>query len=258
MQYFVGNFDGEKFTSDHPTDTMSVVDYGDAFYAAIPWNGLPADKNIYIGWLVPGPQQTHPWKGQMSIPRDLSLKTTSEGIRLIQTPAAVIKNSLGQLVTQKPLLRKNIKLGDKEIDIRKPGQHKQNTYWLEAAIDMGTAAQFGLKIASNKKDDETIITYDKSVRKLLVDRSKSPNGKIREGREKQEVNVIGSGSKIRFEILVDNSSLEIFVNDGEEVLTTLVFPGKGATGLSLFARGGQANVEVLKVWDMSSLKPSAL
>ena len=258
MQYFVGNFDGEKFTSDHSTDTMSFVDYGDSFYAAIPWNGLPGDNKTFIGWLVPGPQQTHPWKGQMSIPRDLSLKTTSAGIKLIQTPAAVIKNSLGQLVRQKPLLRKNIKVADREINIRKPGQRNQTAYWLEAEIDMGTAAEFGLKVASNKKDDETVITYDRSLRKLVVDRSKSPNGEIREGREKQEVNVIGSGNEIRFEILVDNSSLEIFVNDGEEVLTTLVFPGEGASGLSLFASGGQANVEELKVWDMSSLKPSAL
>ena len=86
MQYFVGEFDGTNFKNDNPPDSLLTVDYGDCFYAAIPWNNLPDDKKIFIGWMVPGPQETYPWKGQMSIPRDLGLSKTDQGIRLVQQP----------------------------------------------------------------------------------------------------------------------------------------------------------------------------
>ncbi len=75
MQYFVGDFDGKVFKNDNPPETVLTLDYGDSFYAAIPWNNLPDDKKIFIGWMVPGPQETYPWKGQMSIPRDLKPET---------------------------------------------------------------------------------------------------------------------------------------------------------------------------------------
>ena len=64
MQYFVGDFDGKEFKNDNPPATVLPVDYGDTFYAAIPWNNLPDDKKLFIGWMVlPGPQEASPWKG---------------------------------------------------------------------------------------------------------------------------------------------------------------------------------------------------
>ena len=91
-QYFVGDFDGKEFSNSNPPDKILTLDYGDTYYAAIPWNNLPDNKKTYIGWMIPNPQPTYPWRGQMSIARDLSLRQTKDGIRLIQSPSSVIEN----------------------------------------------------------------------------------------------------------------------------------------------------------------------
>jgi levanase/fructan beta-fructosidase len=63
--------------------------------------------------------------------------------------------------------------------------------------------------------------------------------------------VNSKNGKIKFEILFDKSSLEVFVNDGEQVLTTYVYPGKDSDLLSAFSFGGQTLIKSLKVWDMA-------
>jgi len=55
---------------------------------------------------------------------------------------------------------------------------------------------------------------------------------------------------LRLEILVDNSSLEVFAGDGAGVYTTMVYPGPGADGLSLFAKGGDFRVKELTIWNL--------
>ena len=52
---------------------------------------------------------------------------------------------------------------------------------------------------------------------------------------------------------MDRGSLEVFVNGGEKVLTTYVYPEVGATGCSAFAAGGKAVIKDLKTWDLSKL-----
>ncbi|HMC85166.1 MAG TPA: hypothetical protein VKI61_06560, partial [Chitinophagaceae bacterium] len=70
IQYFIGEFDGNTLKNDNPGDLVLAVDYGDCFYAAIHWNEIPKDKKIYIGWMIPAPQSTYPWRGQMSVARN--------------------------------------------------------------------------------------------------------------------------------------------------------------------------------------------
>ena len=65
------------------------------------------------------------------------------------------------------------------------------------------------------------------------------------------MNVRSTGGKIKLEILLDKSSLEVFVNDGEKVLTTYIYPGKNSDLLSAFSFGGQTLIKSLKIWDMS-------
>jgi len=56
--------------------------------------------------------------------------------------------------------------------------------------------------------------------------------------------------KLRLQVLFDKSSLEVFVNGGAQVFTTLLFPDATATGLALFAKDGDVKVPELKAWDM--------
>ncbi|MFB9292686.1 GH32 C-terminal domain-containing protein [Persicitalea jodogahamensis] len=44
----------------------------------------------------------------------------------------------------------------------------------------------------------------------------------------ESVRLVPNNKQLKLDILADNSVLEIFVNDGEKVLTELVFPEKGS------------------------------
>ena len=66
------------------------------------------------------------------------------------------------------------------------------------------------------------------------------------------------GNTIRIQILLDRSSLEVFSNDGEKVLTTYIFPGTNANGISLFAENGVVTMQSLKIWDLSGLSKTGM
>ena len=95
MQYYIGDFDGTTFKNDNSPETKLYVDFGKDFYAAIPYTDAPNNQKILLGWMsswqyadaVP----TFPWKGQMNVPRSLSLSNTPEGLRLFQKPIAMLK-----------------------------------------------------------------------------------------------------------------------------------------------------------------------
>jgi levanase/fructan beta-fructosidase len=55
---------------------------------------------------------------------------------------------------------------------------------------------------------------------------------------------------VKVKVLLDRSSLEVFGNDGEKVISTMIYPDKDATGLMVFSEG-EAVVKSLKVWDLS-------
>jgi fructan beta-fructosidase len=203
---------------------------------------MPDDAKVLIGWMVPGKQKTAPWTGQMSISRDMSLKKTADGYRLLQEPAAILQRAL-----PKPVTMKNVAVTGADLAVN---VLSGNAYWLDAEIDLGTATTAGFKIAqekdaSGKVVSETVIGYDKVNQAVFVDRGS--------GGKRQKIDLPGAGNKVRLRILFDKSSLEVFVNDGEQVLTDYVYPGEGATGCAVFAEGGDAVVRDLKIWDLSKI-----
>lgn len=259
IQYFVGNFNGKEFKNDNPADTVLTVDYGDCFYAAIPWNNLPGDKETFIGWMIPNPQQTNPWKGQMSIPRDISLKETKNGIRLMQIPSAIIKNNLAKLFHNKALELTNIKINNQELLVNKGNKISGNSYWLNAELSVEPGTIAGFKIAQKKDKNgktiaETIIGYDAVNHQLYVDRSNSGGGKVNTNRLKQIIDLKSEMETIKLDILLDKSSLEVFVNNGESVLSTYIFPDEDADNIAAFSTGGTALIKSIKIWDLSKIK----
>ena len=58
---------------------------------------------------------------------------------------------------------------------------------------------------------------------------------------------------LELQIFLDKSVMEVFVNGGREVFTRVIYPGEKDLGIELFASGGDALVESLDVWQMSSI-----
>ena len=269
MQYFVGEFDGKTFTNDNPADKVLTVDAGDCFYAAIPWNDAPRDGKILVGWMIPGPQKTAPWTGQFSIPRDLSLRKTEAGYRLQQQPAGVIRREVARAAKSSVA---DMVIDNQELDLGKAhgadggasgaggsaSRFSGNAYWLDAELEVGAGATAGFKIvqardAAGNTVSETVIGYDPGAHQLYVDRSRSGRATIKPGKERQTIDLPEAGARIRIQVLLDKSSLEVFVDGGEKVLTTYVYPEENGNGCSVFATGGKAVIKSMRVWDLSKL-----
>ncbi len=244
MQYFVGDFDGKTFKNDYPADNKLFVDYGPTFYAAIPYNHLPGNRQTMLGWLMPFKTETWPWRGQMSIARDLLLKQTDGGVKLYQQPSAVLYTALDKLPAAKKMVKQSLTVDNKAVPLHTSRQFNGNANWIEAEFTVGAAEETGFKLAQ-KNGSGTVVGYNTQRNELYV--SQEENGQLTGPLQKLTVQPVDG--KIKLQVLLDKSSLEVFVNGGEYVLTTLIFPDKDATGLAVYAKG-KAQVNTLKVWDL--------
>ena len=251
MQYFVGHFDGKQFVNDNSPDTRLTVDDGDVFYAAIPYNNLPPDKELLIGWLVPGQRPTSPWRGQMSIPRDLSIASTPAGWRLRQKPTALIRSQLSAYPAK---TARDLVLPATISGIPLPGTGSGNSYWFDADLDAspGSVAEINLGVGpSGVAAAHLVFEPDSQSVKLLVD-SEAASGP-EAYRRFHRITLEKPGGHLRLTVLLDKSSLEVFINEGEAVVTTYLFPPDGATGLSADVRRGSARINSMTIYDMAKV-----
>lgn len=205
------DIDGKITLSD-----FGNLDKGFDFYA--PQTLLAADgRRILSGWMGLPDEINHPstdngWVHQLTALRELSNKAG----RLIQMPIAEIE-TLYQ---------------DKQRFILDSSSYHQLN---NKAFDMSVELDWGSELRLHAKDDQYVsIRLDEATRTLLLDRTHTL---IREGDTQREVAL--TSDKVALRILSDESSLEIFVNGGEQVLTSRVFTDKDATAIELI--GGLAN-----------------
>ena len=259
MQYFVGNFDGTTFTvdKDNPKPVApavgNVVDWGKDYYAAIPFSGLPAQhrKPVMIGWLndweYANKLPTSPFKGAMSMPREVALKRTPEGLIVVQTPIDGVTKLRG-VKTE----RQRVKLTNQSLLL---ANSPNNVYELEARIRPGTAKSVGIRLAKNGSE-ETVIRYGNG--RLELDRRQSGDVAFSDRFPSVEQAPLSQrNGVINLRIFVDKSVIEVFANDGERVITDFIFPNKDTGAIEFFAEGGSAEFEKITVWPLKSVRQVA-
>lgn len=233
-QYFVGDFDGKAFKAQKQPE-VQYLDEGKDFYAAIPFNNLPGkhEAPVIIGWLndweyadkIP----TTRFRGAMSVPRSLYLRESAAGFRLIQKPQSI-----------KSLHRIAYHLTDEAVAGVKRIPFRGNCYEMELRIDVGSAQKVGVNFLKSATE-QTRIEFDAKTGLLSLDRTKSGNTGFHQrfaSIESARVSPVNGIVKLR--IFVDKSVVEVFANEGEAVLTDLVFPTKQIGEIEVFANGGQA------------------
>src|SRR5688572_4628821 len=102
-QYFVGEFDGKKFTSDTEQARTSWLDYGPDDYAGITWSNAPDGRKIFMGWMnnwsyaqvVP----TSPWRGGTTVARDLSLVRIDGSLYVKSVVAVELEKLIAEVKT---------------------------------------------------------------------------------------------------------------------------------------------------------------
>lgn len=252
-QYFIGQFDGEKFVQDPDTRGQTRwVDYGKDFYAVQSYSNIPESdgRRIWISWMnnwqyaqeIP----TSPWRSAMTIPRSLTLHTFDDGVYLVHHPVKELEKLRGEHhhfendeIRGTSNLLSNAGIAGKELEV-------------VARFDVENAAQLGLKVAQGS-DEETLAGYDMETGHLYIDRTESGNTDFNEhfsGIHKAPLKPVDG--EITLHIFIDRSSVELFGNGGRAVITDRIFPSKGSDGISLFTNGGKAQLISLDIWQLHS------
>jgi fructan beta-fructosidase len=250
-QYFIGNFDGRQFTNDNPSSTTLWTDYGKDCYCALTFNGLPANQApVMIGWMdnwqYAAKLPTSPWRGQMTIPRKLSLRKTDLGLRLFQEPA----DSLAQLRTGK------IEIANESLDqmykaLQLSDISKKHTFQLTSSIKLGSAREVGWRLL---QQDGTVTTigYDRNKTALFIDRTRSGNVAFSPDFPSRMDAPLKVGESLNLTILVDRCSIELFAGDGRVTMTSLVFPPQDAKRIQAYALEGTAGPASATLWALKS------
>ena len=228
------------------------VDWGHDFYAAITFNNVPNGRQLLVGWMnnwqygdkIP----TSPWRSTQSEPRELSLRAVEGRIELIQTPAkelTTLREAPAYQVSNQQVAGTRTLLG--------PGSSGR-ALDIVATFNRGTADRFGLKVFVGQ-GQQTTIGYDTETHALYLDRRHSGDVSFHPqfaSVSRAPLELPRSG-ELKIRILIDNSSVEVFADNGRRVITDQVFPSASSNRVQLFAEGGSATVGSLRIWRMESI-----
>jgi len=243
--YFIGDFDGTSFISDQETD-VQWLDHGTDCYTGVTWETPFANGNFryYMAWMSNWEYTRQlPYEnyvGNTTIVRELRLKSTLEGLRMFQTPVWGLRDNLqetdfwdDQIITsQEPKIIYGV-----------------TSYSIESSffVDESTNGAFGIALRDGN-GAHTDLIYDPETNELKFDRSQS--GLIIDNEmftnPRIVKNVFPLNEKIKLDIFVDRSTVEIFVNDGAYVLSNLIFPQLSSDQLRIWTND-TVHLEYLKV-----------
>jgi len=240
-QYFVGDFDGTRFTLDAQfarqlaRDGAAWLDWGRDHYAGVLFNHAPGSAPLMIGWMsnwqYAGNTPTTRWRGTSTIARELALACNGREWLLKSRPVSTLASFYHphrHLSRQQDIGEETLLIGENEIDLSKAVLHLTLT-----EADTGTHT-FTL---CNRRGERLLFGIDGARRVLFTDRRHSG----RTGFSAYFADPVATAplpasaalGEVRFEILLDKSSIELFCNDGERVMSHLLFPTDPYSKLSL-------------------------
>ena len=215
MQYFVGEFDGTKFKNESAVGRIYRPDYGPDYYAAITYNNtLPAIGPVSIGWVnnwnyaneIPAGQ----WRGAMSLPRSIAVKKIGNEWILVQQPVEQLNSLIGPATSFVPSSPQTLPSGSFDLQWD----------WAD-----GPDAQVAEMVLGNQ---ELVIRFDPKTREVELNRSGGSRLFTNEAFKKlgvfKQVVPGAARGQLHFRLLFDQSIAELYVGEGELVMTAQVFP----------------------------------
>lgn len=221
--YIIGNMDYENLTFT-PDGQFHVLDFGFDSYAAQCAASHPdPSKAVIIAWMgLPDasyPTDSEQWSGCLTLPRELTIRHR----RLIQRPLPEMKQLRGNQIN--PSL--GILPATAEVSV--------GVYPMDFEMKLFTKADGSGGLSINYYEDSKVITIDRSgmAKQFNIDIGTTRFHKLENGL-----------SSLR--IFIDNSSVEIFVNDGDAVFTSRVFPEENEHSFII------SECTSINIWEMKS------
>ena len=278
-EYFVGDFDGKKFTCPDANE-VKWLDWGKDHYATVTFSNT-GDRVLGITWmsnwqyanLTPFKQN----RGANGLPRELKLYEKNGKYYISEDVAPEVY-----------ALRKDTKnVADASVAGEKMlagvAANMNGAFEIEADVTPDANGIAGIEISNNKRE-RTMIYFDMKQGKVVMDRTESglsDFGKqsvphdielawdkqlAAEGKQPARItnsinykndfalatwaplSLCEDGKKTyHVDIFVDKSSVELFVDGGRIAMTNLVFPVAPYENVKLYTQGGKAEFKNLKV-----------
>ena len=253
--YWTGDWDGKAFTAADPEPAW--LDRGADFYATVTWDDprLPESERLAsryaIGWLnnwaYAGDLPTDDWHGGAdSIVRELALRTVDDRPTLVSTPVEALERLEGdakahrgrERVTDAATHAAPPARGDayrlprrgraRPAMTRHPRSASASRRATGAFATVGVDFEAGVAFVARDADAAAAAMPD-AYREV-----RTAPAPLREG-------------VVTLDVVVDASSVEVFVNGGESALSSVVFGAPGANGLSVESVGGITDVRSLRL-----------
>jgi beta-fructofuranosidase len=221
VEYFVGDFDLTTFK--FKPHSRAILDYGGNYYAP---NSLLGHwgRRIMFGW-INGFQQGHGWNGCLTLPRVLSVSPQGE---LLQAPAPEVKK----------LRAEPFRVADLSLNSTTYNFSQVKGDCLEVYADLELLGTGSVQIELRRSDDGTrFIPISFNGSELAVAGAKAP------------FSLLPSERTVKFDVLLDKSVLEVFVNN-RACFTRVIYPDAKDLGLALTTSEGTARVRSLHAWKM--------
>lgn len=219
----VGDFD--ESTANFQEQKIQPIDYGLDFYAPQTVKA-PDGRRIMIGWMQNWDTlniiEHKDWFGQMSIPRELTLKNN----QLYQKPITEIENYRANQVKYD-----NVKVVDELILANIEGRQLDLDITLE---DFSKLDLFELRLAQDAQY-RTVLKYDPKDQTIELDRRRS--GSRRAIAHSRKIKLKTENDELKLRLILDKYSIEVFINDGEQVMTMTIYTDLATKGISFYASG---------------------
>ena len=264
VRYLIGQFDGTQFVEKESAGKKLWADYGKDFYATNSFNDMPQGdpRKIWIGWtsnwLYAKDEPTALWRGAQSVPRTLTLRWVKDPLNpraglsgepdllMVQAPVRELHSLRGE-----PFVISNTSVQEANARLSQAGV-KGATYEIEAEIEAGDASEIGFRLRKSGAV-ETLVGVTLASNTLFVDRTKSGDVYFSADFPGRYSTTLTNTKRVKLHIFVDRSSVEVFANDGEKVMTDRTYPPQDCEGIEIYSTGGAAKVVLLTVWQLHSI-----
>ena len=253
VQYFVGDWDGKKFTVDTDVDgkvPTKWLDHGKDNYALVSWSDTPDGRRTAIGWMsnwdYAAEVPTSQYRSANTLPRELSLFTASDGqIYMANVPSPEVISLRDRLVTSV----KNSSLNSKDKVYNLPAV---NDGVCEFTVDFNAETADSIMMTlSNKAGEHVDMVYNPATHTLSFDRRNSGNVGFSDAFPVVTVAPTHeTDGKVSLRVFIDRSSIELFGNEGRFSMTNLVFPTHPYTTLEIKSLGGKARMSNLRIYSI--------
>lgn len=249
QQYAVGDFDGKTFV---PTQPWKMVDKGADFYAMRMFRDFSGEMEdaVAVSWVstwLYSRKLPATWRGKgfWSIPRIMGLEKVEDGYDLVQQPWPGLEKLRGEVVRGRGRMKAGYTIPEGFVP-------ENNVYEVELNFKFDrNDAPFGLDLCVGE-GRRLPVRFDPSTDTFTVDRTNCADVEIEKFPMTKSEVIATDGENLHMRIFVDQSSVEIFLEEGHHSFSFLTYPSENQCGLEFYSEGKGPRCSY-RIWPLESI-----